>query len=39
LYHEPRERADAARLDAAMQNLAGAWPTSDAPKKTASPNG
>jgi putative transposase len=27
LYHEPRERADAARLDAAIQNLAGAWPT------------
>ncbi len=27
LYHEPRERADVAKLDAAIQDLAGAWPT------------
>lgn len=27
LYSEPRERADAAKLDAAIADLAGAWPT------------
>jgi putative transposase len=27
LSSEPRERADAAKLDAAIQDLAGTWPT------------
>jgi putative transposase len=27
LYHQPRERADEATLEAAIQELAGAWPT------------